>query len=63
MKQLLQQPETHRMVLLIALAIGLGITVHEAFFVVAQILMFVACVCLMVSALRQRNRGTNPAHQ
>lgn len=48
------QTQTHRTVVLIAIAIALGITVHEAFLVLAQVLAFAACVYLMIAALTRR---------
>ena len=56
------QTQTHRMVLLIAIAIALGITVHEAFLVLAQILAVAACVYLMIAALTRRGEHKAHAH-
>ena len=63
MKRLLQQPGSHRTVLLIAMAIALGITVHEVFFVVAQILALAACIQVMLATIREQQGRTATAHQ
>ena len=56
------QTQTHRTVLLIAVAIALGITVHEGFLVLAQILAVVWCIYLMIAALNRRAERKARAH-
>ena len=63
MKHLLQQPDTHKVVLLVALAIVLGMTVDKVFFVVAQVLALAALVYVVVGAIRDRKGRTIPAHR
>ncbi len=56
------QTQTHRAVLLIAIAIALGITVHEAFLVLAQILAVAWCMYLMIAAFTRRVEHKADAH-
>ena len=63
MKRLLHSSATHGSVLLIAAAIALGITVHDSFPVVAQIVAVVACVCLMIGFFHQPKRTAARVNQ
>ena len=56
------QIHIHRMALLIAVAIALGITVHEGFLVLAQILAVAWCLYLMIAALTRRSDHKAHAH-
>ena len=58
MKDLLQTSQSHRFALFIAVAIALGITVHEVFLLVAQIMAIAACVYLMIGIFHHHRWAT-----
>jgi peptidoglycan/xylan/chitin deacetylase (PgdA/CDA1 family) len=63
MKKLLQRFGTHRFIFFVALALALGITVHEAFFLLAQILAVAGCIYLMIDVFQQQQRRATQANQ
>ena len=54
MKDLLKRSETRQMAVLIGFAIALGITVHQIFLVVAQVLTVATCAYLMIVTIHAR---------
>ena len=63
MKQFVQSSASHRFAFLIAVAMALGITVHELFLLVAQIMALTACVYLMIGAFHHGTWNAKHAHR